>query len=104
MMKKRIGAMLLVCVMLCALAGCATTLKGTYTNKEGLINQSFNFQEDNRVEASAFGIEIEGDYVIEDGKITIDYDLLGLNYTWEASFEKDGSSIFINGVEFVKEK
>ena len=38
------------------------------------------------------------------GEITITYSLLGLSYDWVKSFKKDGSSIFIDGTEFVKEK
>ena len=102
--KKLVAALLLVCVMVCTLTACTTTLKGTYTSKEGLIEQSFTFKEDNKVEVSAFGIDVEGEYLIEDGKITITYSLLGLSYDWVKSFEKDGSSIFIDGTEFVKEK
>ena len=102
--KKLVAALLLVCVMVCTLTACTTTLKGTYTSKEGLIEQSFTFEEDNKVEVSAFGIDVEGEYLIEDGKITITYSLLGLSYDWVKSFEKDGSSIFIDGTEFVKEK
>jgi hypothetical protein len=60
--------------------------------------------EDNKVKVSAFGIDVEGEYLIEDGEITITYSLLGLSYDWVKSFEKDGSSIFIDGTEFVKEK
>ena len=56
------------------------------------------------LEVSAFGIDIEGDYVIEDGEITITYNLLGLKYDMVKSFERKGSSIFIDGTEFVKEK
>lgn len=96
--------MLLVCILVCTLTACTTTLKGTYTSKEGLIKQSFTFKEDNKVEVSAFGIDIEGEYVIEDGKITITYSWMNLSYDWVKSFEKDGSSIFIDGVEFVKEE
>lgn len=99
-----ITALLLVFVMVCTLTACTTTLNGTYTNKDGLIEQSFTFKEDNKVEVSAFGIEVEGEYLIEDGEITITYSLLGLSYDWVKSFEKDGSSIFIDGTEFVKEK
>lgn len=102
--KKLVAALLLVCVMVCTLTACTTTLKGTYTSKEGLVEQSFTFKEDNKVEVSAFGIDVEGEYLIEDGKITITYSLLGLSYDWVKSFEKDGSSIFIDGTEFVKEK
>lgn len=101
---RSITVVLLVCMMVCTLTACTTTLNGTYTNKEGLIEQSFTFKEDNKVEVSAFGIEVEGEYLIEDGEITITYSLLGLSYDWVKSFEKDGSSIFIDGTEFVKEK
>ena len=102
--KKIIAALLLICLMVGTLTACTTTLSGTYTNKEGLIEQSFTFKEDNKVEVSAFGIEIEGEYLIEDGEITITYSLLGLSYDWVKSFKKDGSSIFIDGTEFIKEK
>ena len=101
-MKKSVAAMLVI-LMIGLLAGCTTTLKGTYVNKEGLVEQRLTF-EDGKVEMSAFGIEVEGDYAIEDGKLIITYHLLGLSYDWERSFEKDGSSIFIDGTEFVKEK
>lgn len=101
---ERIMAAFLVCVLVCTLTACTTTLSGTYTSKEGLVEQSFTFKEDNKVEVSAFGIEVEGEYLIEDGEITITYSLLGLRYDWVKSFEKDGSSIFIDGTEFVKEK
>ena len=45
-----------------------------------------------------------GTLFIEDGKITITYSLLNLSYDLEKSFEKKGSSIYIDGTEFVKEK
>lgn len=97
-------AVLMVCLTVCTLTACTTKLNGTYTSKDGLIEQSFTFKEDNKVEVSAFDINVEGEYLIEDGKITITYSLLGLSYDWVKSFEKDGSSIFIDGTEFVKEK
>ncbi len=101
---KMIKALLLVCVMVCTLMACTTTLSGTYTTKDGAIEQSLTFMEDNKVEVSAFGIDVEGKYLIEEGEITITYSLLGLSYDWVKSFERDGSSIFIDGTEFVKEK
>ena len=101
---RSVVAMLLVCVMVCSLTACATTLKGTYTATEGLVEQSFTFLEYNKVKVSAFGIEVEGKYEIEDGEITITYSLFGLSYDWVKSFKKEGSSIFIDGTEFVKEK
>lgn len=101
---RRFLAILLVILTLCTLTACATKLSGTYTSKSGLIEQSFTFKEDNKVEVSAFGIDVEGEYLIEDGEITITYSVLGLSYDWTKSFEKDGNSIFIDGTEFVKEK
>lgn len=101
--KRVISLLLLATFIICALTGCATKLKGTYTNDEGLIKQSFTFKEDDKVEVSAFGIDVEGEYHIEDGRITITYNILGLKYDWEKSFEKRGKSIFIDGTEFIKE-
>lgn len=100
---KVITVLLVVCIMACSLTACATKLNGTYTS-DGLIEQSFTFKEDNIVVISAFGIDAEGTYKIEDDKITITYKLLNLSYDWEKSFEKDGDTIKIDGTEFVKEK
>jgi len=100
---KKVVAATLVILMLGLFAGCTTTLKGTYINKEGLVEQRLTF-EDGKVEMSAFGVEIEGDYAIEEDEIVITYHLLGLSYDWARNFRKDGNSIFIDGTEFVKEK
>ncbi len=107
MMKKKMKSiallMLLTLLLVGMLSACATKLSGTYTNDEGLIKQSFTFKEDDKVEVSAFGIDVEGEYLIEDDTITITYSLLNLSYDWEKSFEKKGNSIFIDGTEFIKE-
>ncbi len=100
---KCIVSLLLVFSCLFMLTACETKLNGTYTSEEGLIKQSFTFKDDNKVEVSAFGVDIEGEYHIEDGEITITYSLLGFDYDMEKSFEKKGKSIFIDGTEFVKE-
>lgn len=101
---KRSFALLLALLMGVTLVACSTTLKGTYTSTDGLIEQSFTFDKDHNVQMSAFGIEVDGTYEIKDGKITITYNLFGLNYDWVKSFKKDGSSIFIDGNEFKKAK
>lgn len=106
MLKKiqKIAAVaMVVVIMACCLTACSTTLKGTYTS-DGLIEQSFTFKEDNAVTISAFGIDAEGTYEIEDDKITITYKVLNFSYDMEKSFEKDGDTIIIDGTEFVKEK
>lgn len=101
---RRIVSLLLLTVSLvCILTACTTKLSGTYTNDDGLVKQSFIFKEDNKVEVSAFGINVEGEYLIEDDTITITYSFLNLSYDWKKSFEKKGNSIFIDGTEFVKE-
>lgn len=101
--RRVVSLLLLTVSLIFVLTACATKLSGTYTNDEGLVKQSFTFKEDNMVEVSAFGVDIEGEYQIEDDTITITYSLLNLNYDWEKSFEKKGNSIFIDGTEFVKE-
>lgn len=102
-LKGIVSLLLLTALIMCMLTACATKLNGTYTNDDGLFKQSFTFKEDNKVEVSAFGIDVEGEYLIEDDKITITYSLMNLSYDWEKSFEKDGDSIFIDGTEFIKE-
>ena len=102
-LKRIVSLLLLATMLMCMLTACTTKLNGTYANEEGLIKQSFTFKEDNKVEVSAFGINVEGEYLIEDNKITITYSLLNISYDWEKSFEKKGSSIFIDGREFIKE-
>lgn len=102
-MKRTVAAVLVICTVFCMLTACGTTLSGTYTKKDSLIKEQFTFKDDGKVAVSAFGIDVEGDYVIEDGTITITYSLLDFSYDWTKSFEKDGDSIFIDGEEFVKE-
>lgn len=106
-MKKNLIRMvsltLLIVSIICIMTSCTTKLSGTYSNNDGLVKQSFTFKADNQVEVSALGIDVEGEYFIEDDTITITYSILNFNYDWEKSFEKKGSSIFIDGVEFIKE-
>lgn len=100
---KIFAVLMVICLMICSLTACTTKLSGTYTSEEGLVKQSFTFKEDNVVEMSAFGIDVEGTYKIEDDKITITYKLLNLSYDWEKDFEKNGNTITIDGTDFVKE-
>ena len=97
-------AVLLVTVMIFLLCACSTTLSGTYTSTEGLTEQSFTFEKDNKVQVSAFGINIEGEYEIKDDEIIITYSILNLSYDFVKPFKKEGKSIYIDGIEFVKEK
>lgn len=100
---KKLLLLISIVVLICTLTSCTTKLSGTYTS-DGIIEQSFTFKEDDVVVISAFGIDAEGTYKIEDDKIIITYKLLNLSYDWEKSFEKDGDTIIIDGTEFIKEK
>lgn len=99
---KVVAMFFVVCILMCLLTACTTKLNGTYTS-DGLIKQSFTFKDDNIVVMSAFGIDAEGTYKIENDKITITYKLLNLSYDWEKSFKKDGNTIIIDETEFTKE-
>lgn len=107
MFKKllsRAVVVLLICVLTCSLTACSTKLSGKYVAKDSLIEQSFTFSSDNKVKMSAFNVNVEGEYTIEDDEITITYGLLGLSYDWVNTFKKEGNSIFIGDTEFVREK
>lgn len=101
-MWKRVIAVVLVLVVMCTVTACTTTLKGTYVKLNSI--EQITFKEDNKVEVSALGlIGVEGEYLIEGGKITITYRLGPISYDMVKSFKKDGNSIYIDGVEFIKE-
>lgn len=98
---KKLAAILLVCVMAFSLVACSSTLDGTYSCKDSLIEQSLTFDED-EVTGTIMGININGTYVIEDDQIIITYSVGPLSYNSEYKFEKDGDSIFIDGTEYKK--
>ena len=105
---KKIAVMLLACLMLCSFLACgsvvqsAVGLRGIYVNREGIIEQKFIFDADNKVRMSAFGLQIEGDYVIESDMLFITYTLFGLRNEWSVPFEYAGDTIYLDGVEFVR--
>ena len=101
---RSIVAVLLVCVVMCSLLACTLGLKGTYVSADSLLEHSITFKDDNKVDVSIGSLDVEGEYTIEDGEITITYSILGLEYDWVKSFERKGSSIFIDGTEYVKQK
>lgn len=101
--KKMLVVLMMICVVLCTTA-CSASLNGTYTSKDEIVEQSFTFKKGNKVEVSAFGLYIEGDYEIDEDQITITYSIFDIGYKWKASFSKEKDSIFVDGVEFVKEK
>lgn len=105
-MKKniiKIAVLALAVVMLSMSLVSCDKLSGTYsmTDKTGTTSYTFSLFSD-KVVWNYVGYEIEGTYAIEDGKITLSF----IEGVWEndvRSFRKEGKSIFINDVEYVKE-
>ena len=103
---KITASVLLVAVLLAGLlSGCAVKeLKGTYKSTDSL-GGTLTFKEDHKVTGELFGITLDGEYEIKDDTITFKYSgPLGLGATIDKSFSKDGSTILIDGTEFVKQK
>lgn len=92
-------AAIILCVIMLTACG-SSKLDGTYYSQD-LISQSFTFDGDN-VTMSAFGINANGTYKLDDDKIYITYTLFGQEYTWEQSFSQSGDVINIGGTEFKK--
>ena len=67
--KKLVSALLLVCVMVCTLTACTTTLSGTYTNKEGQTV----YTTDIVIEEQEFYKDFDGSEVIIGSKVTLLY-------------------------------
>jgi len=100
---KRVVVAMLAIMVMTSLCGCASKLNGTYTN-HGLVDSSITFYKDGTVDFSIFGISATGGtYEIKDGTMTITYSVLGINASQDYQYSRKGSSIFLNGEEFVKE-
>ncbi len=81
--------------------GDKSVLMGTYMSSDGL--QYFTFSGTNTVKMSLSIISATGTYTIQGDKIIIDYSMLGQSDTMEASFSRNGNSIYIDGVEYLKQ-
>lgn len=81
--------------------GDKSVLMGTYTSSDGL--QYFTFSGTNTVKMSLSIFSATGTYLIQGDKIVIEYSLLNQSDTMEAGFSRIGNSIYIDGVEFVKQ-
>ena len=101
-MKKtvRILALALVLVMMtAALVSCGKP-NGKYVN--GPLFFDFDGKE---VTFSVAGLSATGTYEIKDGKIYLTYELPVVGEkTVNYSYEKDGNTLIIGGVEYTKEK
>lgn len=81
--------------------GDETTLMGTYVGLDGL--QYFTFSKNHTVNISLTFISTTGTYELSGDTIVIRYTLFGQSETWETSFSRSGSSIFIGGDEYIKQ-
>ena len=105
-MKKniiKIAVLALAVVMLSMTLVSCSKLGGTYTTTDGkdTISYTFSFWSD-KVVWDYMGYPIEGTYVIDGDKITFNF-IEGVWENDERSFRKEGKSIFLNDVEYVKE-
>ena len=105
---KKLRAIIAVALVLCTVvvlfAGCGKTLKGTYKANDSL-GGTLTFDKDNKVTGELFGLTIDGEYSIEGDEITFSYkSAFGVGATVTKSFEKSGSTLVIDGTEFIKEK
>ena len=104
-LKITVSVLLIAVLLVGLLAGCsAKQLKGTYKSTDSL-GGTLTFKEDQKVTGELFGITLDGEYEIKDDTITFRYSgLLGVGATLDKSFRKDGSSIWIDDTEFIKQK
>lgn len=105
-MKKniiRIAVLVLAVVMLSMSLVSCSKIGGTYTmtDKSGTTSYTFSFWS-NKVVWNYMGYELEGTYKIEDEKIYMNF-IEGVWENDERSFRKEGNSIFLDDVEYVKE-
>lgn len=102
-MKKtafRILAVTVVVILISAsLASCANKLSGTYTSTEDSTTYKFSLFSDKMIYSIGGVVELECTYEIDQDKIYLT--ILGDRI--EKTYSKQGSSIFIDGIEFVKE-
>lgn len=80
--------------------GDKSVLMGTYMTNDGL--QYFTFSGKNTVKMSLSIISATGTYSIQDDKLIIEYSLFGQSETFEAVFRRNGNSIFIDEVEYIR--
>ncbi|MDR2752495.1 MAG: hypothetical protein LBC41_17715 [Clostridiales bacterium] len=102
-MAKRLLAAILATCLLLSVSACSEGLSGAYKSQGTLIPETVTFFKDKTLSLSAFGLNISGAFEVKSDKIAITYEVLGAKLTLEKSFSRSGDSVFIDGVEFVKE-
>lgn len=104
-MKKffaRFLAAVLMAVVLLSAVACTKRLSGSYASSE-LLGTTYTFDGDKVTVSSDLGIALTGTYEIEKDTITFSYKVMSVTTSNTVSFEKKGSSIFLDGVEYVKQ-
>ncbi|MBR4344393.1 MAG: hypothetical protein IKP88_17110 [Lachnospiraceae bacterium] len=100
---KKILSILMILVMILSLSACSgDRIDGTYISNDA-AKQKFTFK-DNTVTMSAFGLNVDGTFELNDTQIVITYTIpiLG-DQVWRASFSKNGKNLIISGTEFIKQ-
>ncbi len=96
---KTLALSFVLVIIASSLVSCENKLGGTYKAEDG-TSYKFSLLGD-KVVMDYIGIQVEGTYVLdeENGKITITI----LGDSQEYTFSKNGKSLIINDVEYVKE-
>ena len=97
---KIVALALLIVMLACCLMSC-NTLSGTYVCQEGEMYTTYKFSAfSDKLVVSYISIPFEGTYEINGDKMLITI----FGESQEHSFSKDGSTIYIDGVAYEKEK
>jgi hypothetical protein len=104
MKAKRISALILAMLLLAAfLTACGGGgLDGTYTTRETLLTNSVTFNKD-KVTITVLELNISGTYKISGSNFIVTTNTLGVESEQTMSFERKGKSLFIEGVEYIKD-
>jgi hypothetical protein len=92
--------MFLLTVFLAACGG--DGLDGTYTTRETLLTNSVTFN-NGKVTITVLGLNISGTYKINDGNLIVTTNIFGIESEQSMTFERKGKSVFLDGVEYIKD-
>ena len=97
---KFVAVSLMLVILLCCFASCGNRLNGTYVCEDSSIYTTYKFSAfSDKLVMSIIGVPLNGTYEIDGDKIYITI----ANDRQEYTYSKDGKTIYIDGVAYVKE-
>lgn len=97
----RFAALLIMLAILsCSFISCSNSLSGTYVCQDSVIYTTYKFSPfSDKLVMSVLSVSLNGTYEIDGDKIYITI----ANDRQEHTYSKDGKTIYIDGVAYVKE-